>query len=392
MRLVFSNQIAPQSINSSIFLAGPTPRSKSEKDWRKEAVAILEKLSYKGVVFIPCPDFIWYEEDTVKAEFWDYDAQVAWEVEHRHMADKIVFWVARDIEGKMPGFTTNIEFGEDLHSTKIVYGRPAKADKCRYMDKRMEIMRMPIFESLEVMLKYTVDKLGAGAVRVDGETNVPLNIWVTPHFQNWYQNIRKAGNVLIEAEVMKAHTINDKVFAFSMWVSVFVKDENRVKKNEVVFSRPDISTVIAYYDGENEKDPYVTLIKEFRSNVNNSLSKVFELPGGSSLNILGDPLTVAQHELFEETGLFIKDVERFKNCGVRQMASTFTTFRNHMYSIKINKEEFEQLKEVEKKAVFFGADEEEKTQVVVKKISEVLADENIDCSMVGSLIIAINKK
>lgn len=389
MKLVFSNQVPPQSISSSIFLAGPTPRTKDVTDWRKEAVAILESLNYKGVVFIPCPDFVWEGENSAIAEFWDYDSQVAWELEYRHMADKIVFWIPRDIQGGMPGFTTNIEFGEDMHSFKMIYGRPANAEKCRYMDKRLEVMGMPIFDNLEVMLSYTVDKLGSGSVRVDGETNIPLHIWLNPSFQTWYQNLRKSENILLDAEVTKTHVINDKVFAFSLWVSIFIKEEGRIKKNEVIFSRPDISTVVAYFENDNKEDPYVVLIKEFRSNVNNSASKVFELPGGSSLNILGDPLTVAQHELFEEVGLFIKDVNRFKKCGVRQMASTFTTFRNHMYSINLTKEEFEQLKEFSANGTYFGEGEEEKTQIVIKRLSELLKDENVDCSMIGALMIAI---
>ena len=110
MQLVFSNQQTPLTITSSIFLAGPTPRTPDVQDWRKEAVAHLEALDYKGLVFIPCPDFIW--NDSSNNTGWDYVAQVTWETTHRHIADKIVFWVPRDIQGGMPAFTTNIEFNQ----------------------------------------------------------------------------------------------------------------------------------------------------------------------------------------------------------------------------------------------------------------------------------------
>lgn len=35
----------------------------------------------------------------------------------------------------IPTFITNIEFGEDLYSGKIMYVRPNSAEKCRYLDQ-----------------------------------------------------------------------------------------------------------------------------------------------------------------------------------------------------------------------------------------------------------------
>ncbi len=37
----------------SIFLAGPTPRNKEVKSWRGEALEILQRLGFDGVVYVP---------------------------------------------------------------------------------------------------------------------------------------------------------------------------------------------------------------------------------------------------------------------------------------------------------------------------------------------------
>ena len=41
------------SLKKSIFLAGPTPRSKEVKSWRPEAIRLLKEKGFDGVVFVP---------------------------------------------------------------------------------------------------------------------------------------------------------------------------------------------------------------------------------------------------------------------------------------------------------------------------------------------------
>lgn len=387
MQLVFSNQKTPTTITSSMFLAGPTPRDSSVVDWRKEAVEILENLKYKGVVFIPCPDFVWNDEKNNLTGKWNYDEQCAWEVLHREIADQIVFWVPRDIQGGMPAFTTNVEFGEDLSSEKMVYGRPENAEKCRYLDLRVKSIDNPIFNDLSVMLTEVVSKLGEGFIRKDGEVNIPIHIWNTPQFQGWYKDLKNAGNSLLDAKVLSTFKVWNNIFAYALWVKVYIKDEERIKQSEIVFSRPDISTVVAYF--KDDKDVFIALVKEFRSNVSNKSGYVLELPGGSSLNAAFAPEKVAQHELVEETSLYIKDVSRFKFCGVKQLASTFTSFKNHIYKVELNRDEFLQLKSFSDENKVFGESDDEKTQVVILNIKDIL-DSDMDLSVVGSIYYALS--
>lgn len=137
--------------NKTIFLAGPTPRSKEVESWRPEAVAILEQLGFKGVVIIP-------ERRDWEAKF-EYFDQTDWESETLTGCNVIVFWVPRDLTD-MPAFTTNVEFGRFVGQHKIwelthslgfpvppaqrqkivgpkydvVYGRPDDAPNNRYLD------------------------------------------------------------------------------------------------------------------------------------------------------------------------------------------------------------------------------------------------------------------
>ncbi len=109
----------------AIFLAGPTHRGAEITPWRQEALELLERNGFAGVVY--CPEYVTNGSET---EFlW----QRKWEAEAMQAADIIVFWVPRDLT-YLPGFTTNVEFGYWLTSNKVVYGRPDNAPETRYLD------------------------------------------------------------------------------------------------------------------------------------------------------------------------------------------------------------------------------------------------------------------
>ena len=133
---------------NSLFLAGPTPRSDDVESWRPEAIDILEKLNYDGMVWIP--------EYLNKPEVFDYDHQVNWERWGLISCTKIVFWVPRDLE-TMPAFTTNVEIGFYLAKSpeRCCYGRPKDSPKNEYLDwlyKRET--KKPVFEELSNLLIF----------------------------------------------------------------------------------------------------------------------------------------------------------------------------------------------------------------------------------------------
>lgn len=123
MKLIYSSDEIPNSKNS-IFLAGPTPRSKDVISWRKEAIKLLEKTDFDGYVIIP------EDRDLAKP---DYVSQALWERKGLEISGAILFWVPRDLE-TLPAFTTNVEFGKFVPSGKTIYGRPNDAPKNKYLD------------------------------------------------------------------------------------------------------------------------------------------------------------------------------------------------------------------------------------------------------------------
>jgi hypothetical protein len=112
-------------LGRSIFLAGPTPRSKEVDSWRPHALELLEKLKFQGTVLVP------------EHRHWDrsynFINQVEWEWEGLEGCDKIVFWIPRELK-TMPAFTTNVEFGSYVRSGRAVYGRPDGSPKNDYLD------------------------------------------------------------------------------------------------------------------------------------------------------------------------------------------------------------------------------------------------------------------
>lgn len=149
--LNFSNEdVFIDESRPSIFLAGPTRRNSNYMySWRKEAIDILEKLNFKGIVYIPeC--FGDYQ--------FDYNSQVLWERKGLENASKIIFWIPRKFPD-MLGQTTNIEFGMYLarNPEKIIYGRPIDSEKNKYLDwlYNYELSKIP-YETLEDVLKETL--------------------------------------------------------------------------------------------------------------------------------------------------------------------------------------------------------------------------------------------
>lgn len=125
------------------------------------------KINFNGTVFIPIPKNKFYS-DMKDSDTWTYENQIEWELKARQISDIILFWIPRSTEHNLQGFTTNVEFGEDIHSGKITYGRPDNAEKCRYLDQRILSINEKVFNDLEQLIVYSINKLGNGALRQNG--------------------------------------------------------------------------------------------------------------------------------------------------------------------------------------------------------------------------------
>lgn len=163
MNILFNQEETLDISKNTIFLAGPTSRVDTTNSWRKEAFSILNKLGFDGNLIIP-------EPRNNKVEYKDFDKikQITWERKYLSIANIIIFWIPRDTKD-LPGFTTNIEFGEWCKSNKIILGYPDNAEKMDYINFLYNHYRCTVPEkSLFSTLKYALDKL-----------NRPPKIWFT---------------------------------------------------------------------------------------------------------------------------------------------------------------------------------------------------------------------
>lgn len=394
MEVVYTGEDMPETFTKSIFLAGPTPRNKDEvESWRPDALRILEDKGFDGVVFVP---------EGRDGQFkMDYDDQIGWEEKYLNVADCIVFWVPRDIEPdskgypKMAAFTTNVEFGTWQSSGKIVFGAPPKAAKNGYLKHYAERYNVPVAETLVETLDDAMEMLKDGAERSGGERYVPLFIWKQDSFQSWYKAQTEAGNRLEEAKLLFNFRprFKDFVFLWILHVKVYVESEDRIKDNEFVLARPDISSVCLYHKVSagfpaSWKDIEVVLVREFRSPAASKNGFVLELPGGSSPKN-SNPEEVAAEEVHEEMGLYIEP-DRLRACGSRQLAATFSAHKSNLFAAELTPEEVKWLKS--QKDIAHGKEEDsERTFIEVHPVSQLINNESIDWTTLGQILSVIAK-
>ncbi len=382
MQIIYAARDAPETITKSIFLAGPSPRKDGQYNWRPDAIKILEQLGFDGTVFIPLPEDGGWPHS--------YDEQVNWETRHLNMADVVVFWVPRDLTD-LPAFTTNVEFGMWYDTGKAVLGYPPDAKKMKYLDHHARRVGTPVCDTLEITLQTAVDMLGDGAARTDGERFVPLHIWRTPQFQQWYAAQTTAGNRLDGAEVVWSFRLQQtgNVLFWALHVDVHIAIESRNKTIEIVLSRPDLSVVVAYYDDEDTGDTKVVLVREFRSPASTKDGFVLELPGGSSKNPEKTPAEIAIDEFHEETGLKL-DPKYLTPVESRQLAATLSAHRAHVFTYQLDDDEYQALLE-QTNQTHGESDDTELTYLEIHSLDDILYGDEIelDWSNLGMLYLAI---
>ena len=151
-------ELAKHGWAGSIFMAGPTPRSKDVPSWRPQAVETLKYFGFQGIVYYPE-----YKIDAETAQRkagkqW-FEKQVEWEHDGLDNSDIILMWVPRDLRD-MPAFTTNCEFGLYVKDKRLYYGRPGGAPKNEYLDYcyRKFTNREP-FNNLMVLTRAVVERI-----------------------------------------------------------------------------------------------------------------------------------------------------------------------------------------------------------------------------------------
>lgn len=199
LKIVYAQSPLPTSVVKTIYLAGPTARNKQPTAWRENALQILRDLRFDGHVFVP----------ELEGGAWngDREAQFVWEDAAMSRADAIVFWVPRDLQ-RLPGFTTNIEWGLYAGSGKVVLGVPEDAPKTDWMERYAIKHSVPIVRDLKHAIRIAREHIiGQGALREGADVLTPIREWraklrapiVYPHPYLTADNVVEddAGNVLL---------------------------------------------------------------------------------------------------------------------------------------------------------------------------------------------------
>jgi 8-oxo-dGTP pyrophosphatase MutT (NUDIX family) len=388
VQVVYAQEPFPGQVTSSIFLAGPTPRSTSVPSWRPLALALLEQAGFAGTVFLPEP----------RGGVWsDYMNQIEWESEAMNRADCILFWIPRDLTPdehgypRMGALTTNDEWGTWKTSGKVVLGTPppTRAMHVAYQRYYAERYHVPTFDALDEAVQEAVCRVTPGAARVAEECQIPLYVWNTPSFQSWHQALRKAGNRLNKARVVFTLSFgNELPILWALDASIYEGSEGKVQNLEIVIGRPDVSTVVLWTRAATMRDTEVVLVREFRSAVRTQDGKVHALPGGSSKEH-GSPLQTAVDELREETGFALPPV-RFAPLAQRQLSASISCFCGDAFSVEIKPDEMAQVKAARGSAHGVAADGE-RTYLEVTTVGELLDVPSTDWATLGMVFGALAK-
>jgi 8-oxo-dGTP pyrophosphatase MutT (NUDIX family) len=187
------------------------------------------------------------------------------------------------------------------------------------------------------------------------------------------------GNRLDDAKVLWNFRVGEQrkfPLFWSIHVDVYVAAEDRNKSNEIIISRTDISSILAYHhNGSGSlKDTLVCLVKEFRSPSTSPDGFIWELPGGSSPKADDDPFRVASDELREETGLSVpKDrFKRHRQVMRRQLAGTVTTHGAWLFSVQLTDKELGYLRRQKGKMHGNHITDSEQTYVEMVTVDQLL--------------------
>jgi Nucleoside 2-deoxyribosyltransferase like len=154
MKLLYALETHEELAARSLFLAGPSPRGNGEHNWRGNALQILGRIGFDGVVYIPLP------RDGVYNDKYDHGAQIDWELKHLEASGAIAFWIPRNLRF-LPGFTTNVEFGRFSRSGRAVLGYPKAAPKMKYLHHLAKLDGVPVchtlFETLRTAIRMLPD-------------------------------------------------------------------------------------------------------------------------------------------------------------------------------------------------------------------------------------------
>lgn len=376
---VYAGEKPPEYWDASVFMADPTqrPRTPEATSWRPEAIALLRaQWASRGrlVVFVPEPRTGSYHHFTSKI--------VDWMNCGLQLADVVMFWWPKDVGTQLT--LMDMTWGAWNDSQRVVMGTSLNMPEISCLLDYADSHAISTATTLVGAVHTVLDKIGQGSRRSGGECGVPLPIWRTQSFQRWYASQITAGNTMLNARQVWTFGVGPDSRLLLYWalhVSMHVAAEDRVKSNEVVISRPDISVMALYKRGTTLDDTIVVLIREFRSPASTPDGFVHELPGGSG-PASGGALDQAASETEEETGLVI-DIKRIRIHGSRQLAATISAHHAHLFAAEITADELVHLRTIRSRP--HGVGDTERTWIEITTFGEIRRKRLVDWATLGMI-------
>ena len=375
---VYPGQEPPQAWDACVLIGSGQGTSVPAAPWQHEVITLLRD-HWTGdgrlVAFVAEPG---------GRERTDTGDELAdWYGRAFDVADFAMFWWPDDVDPRL--IPANLAACRD--NQRVVLGAPPDAPHHRYLLKYGADRAVITATTLAGIVGAALGAIGTGARRKAGEREVPLPVWRTESFQHWYSAQLSAGNTLLGARqvwTFGSGTDGRLPWYWALHVRIHVRAENRVKANEVVISRPDISAVVLYQPGASVDDATIVLVREFRSPASTPDGLVHELPGGSGAAGL-DALAHAVRETTEETGLAI-DSRRMRAHGSRQLAGTMSAHHAHLFSAEITGAELARLRATQ--STPHGIDDEQ-TWTEITTFAEIRRDRLVDWATLGMIAEAL---
>ncbi|MEO0446606.1 MAG: hypothetical protein AAF191_11090 [Verrucomicrobiota bacterium] len=250
--------------------------------------------------------------------------------------------------------------------------------------------RIPIATCLEEAMAQVLQYLDSLEKPSPDDTALtPGYLRSCAHFAQWRDAQTSAGNRILDLDprlTFRVGPFGNILLFWAAQVTIWVAQEDRVKSNEIVFSRPDIHSVIAYYrpPAAPPLETQVLLVREFRSPCTTKDGFVRELPGGSGSSPSG--VGTAKQELEEETGLSVSP-DRLLPMASRQVAATISTHHAYGFALALTKEEWDSLRM--RRSPLGNPEEAEQTYPEFYSLQELITTPNTDWAQLGMILTAL---
>jgi len=363
----------PKRLKSSILLRIPKPLEG----------AFLNELEVRG-----------YKENVFLASGKVAAKHHAWLEKAMDRADGLLFWFPENSNGTTTQMAADFAWQAAVRRGDMVLGCAERSPNLNRLKELAKGLFLPIASRPSIAVEEACKMVGKGALRKGGECSVPLYLWKVPHFKQWLdaQQATAVGNKLEHLEPRLTFRVGPRGGFLLFWgarVEVYVREEDRIKANEIVVGRPDIHNVVAFYrpKGTSLADTEVVLVKEFRSPSTTEDGFNYGLPGGSSEKIQDTALT-AMEELSEETQVSQVNIDpkRFQLLPLRQVAGTASTMRAYAHVIELRKKEIDRFRNLKPA----GKEEEtERTYPGVYRVGDLLQSTKADWSQLGMILATL---